>query len=86
MNKPLQVGIVVKHISEYGMKKQSGLIVEDAGEKYKRHYVWVAWIEPKTLEVRKTAFWDGVLIVSKQTSKDFIAKTAKSMTYVTNSC
>ena len=82
MNTPLQVGLVVKHSSKFGMKKQSGLIVEDAGEKYRRHYSWVAWIEPKTLEVRKTAFWDEVLVVSKQSPKDFLAKTAKSMTYL----
>lgn len=83
MNTPqsITVGSVVSHLSEYGMKKQSGLVVEDAGVKYRRHYVWVAWIEPVTLEVRKTAFWDDVLVISSQTSKDFIAMSAKTMTY-----
>lgn len=75
---------VVTHVSKYGMKRQSGLVVADAGTKYGRQYVWVAWIAPKTQQIMKTAFWTQILRVTPQTAKDFIEKTAKSMTYAEN--
>jgi hypothetical protein len=81
---PIPINSVVTHLSKYGMKRQSGLVVENAGTKYGRQYVWVAWVTPKTLTIMKTAFWTGVLRVSPQTAKDFIEKTAKSMTCAEN--
>lgn len=66
------------------MNKQAGLVVAEAGVKYGRRYVWVAWIAPKTQAIMKTAFWTDILRVSPQTAKDFIESTAKSMTCAEN--
>ena len=77
---PISLGSIVSHLSVYGMKEQSGLVVEDAGIKYGRHYVWVAWMDPKTKEVRKTAFWDARLIPASESTHSFLKRTAKSMT------
>jgi hypothetical protein len=78
-NTPIPLNSVVTHISKFGMKKQSGLVVAEAGTNYSRQYVWVAWITPKTQVVMKTAFWTQVLRISPQTAKDFIKTTAESM-------
>jgi hypothetical protein len=80
---PISLGRIVRHLSVYGMKEQDGLVVEDAGMKYGRHYVWVSWIDPATKTVTKTAFWDDVLVLSPQSTSDFLAKAAKSMSYAT---
>jgi len=74
----ISLGAVVRHCDEAAMKTQSGLVVEDAGTKYGRHYVWVAWIEPETQEVRKTAFWDDKLINFNESTHSFLERTAKS--------
>ena len=81
--KNISLGAIVRHADKYGMKRMSGLVVEDAGNKYGRHYVWVAWIEPKTKEVRKTAFWDARLILANESTHSFLERTAKSTTYKT---
>jgi hypothetical protein len=81
---PVPINSVVTHLSKYGMKKQAGLVVADAGTKYGRQYVWVSWVAPKTLVVMQTAFWTQVLRVSDQTAQEFIKQTAKSMSYAEN--
>lgn len=84
MKNTLNIGSVVTHASRYGMQKQSGLVVDNAGTRYGRQYVWVAWIAPKTLVTMKTAFWTEVLRISPQSAKDFLKTTAKSMGYAEN--
>lgn len=81
---PIPLNSVVTHNSKFGMSKQAGLVVADAGVKYGRHYVWVSWVHPETQDIMKTAFWDHILRVSPQTAKDFIETTAKSMTCAEN--
>jgi hypothetical protein len=77
---PISLNSVVTHLSKFGMSKQAGLVVAEAGVKYGRQYVWVAWIHPLTHEIMKTAFWTQVLRISPRTAKEFIETTAKSMT------
>ena len=61
-NKEIGVGSFVKHTSVYGMGKQSGRVIAEAGTKYGRRYVWVNYTtHNKTFN---SAFWDGVLVLS----------------------
>jgi hypothetical protein len=79
---PIPIGSVVSHKSQYGMQQQSGIVLDDAGIRYGRHYVWVGWVIPGTEKSYRAAFWESVLIKTSEPLKIFIERTAKSMTYV----
>lgn len=65
----IQVGQFVKHTSKYGMSKETGCVVSEAGTKYGRRYVWVNYTVKKTGKTYNSAFWDHVLVLSPLRTK-----------------
>ena len=58
------MGAFVSHTSIYGMTKESGRVIAEAGTRYGRRYVWVNYTIKATKKTYNSAFWDQVLRIS----------------------
>lgn len=77
INKTIRVGVYVTHTSIYGMSKESGRVIAEAGTRYGRRYVWVNYTLRKTGKTYNSAFWDNVLLISSIKTTVYPGLTSK---------
>ena len=76
-NKDIRVGGFVSHTSKYGMGKESGRVIAEAGNRYGRRYVWINYTIKATGKTYNSAFWDNVLVISSTKTIVYPGLTSK---------